>query len=120
MDSLVLYVFIILAIVCFLYCFEKISDIESKIGAGGTSNIDPKRVISHELALSSDANKFCEEINEMKKLKEHISNLPLSGSFIASCIKKINSEIDYEEWIYYRKLGQEVHKNTEQWENIRE
>lgn len=76
-------------------------------------SLDMSKVDSAKLN-SSATNRLNFEINELKKLKEYISELQGSTFFISSCLKKIEFEIELQEALYFRELGKEIYNNKAQ------
>jgi len=71
---------------------------------------------AHKQVSESSGNKAIDEINELENLKGYISSLKVSKWFIDSCLKKIEAEIEIQEYSCFKELGKEVYKNKK--ENI--
>lgn len=53
------------------------------------------------------------EIYDLKKLREIIKRMNASARFTDSCLKQIDREIEFQEYVYYRELGQLTYENNQ-------
>jgi hypothetical protein len=109
------------AVYCCYVGYQKISMLENRllqveIQQNFVEQTSEKAVVQTEIELPSS--KRLKEINELKKLGKYISSLMTTTDFIESCLKKIKSEIDIQERIYFKELGEDTYKNSQELNKI--
>lgn len=104
------------AFVCggFYYVYRKIDGIGKRLlKIESREKIQVGKDKSRIENITEESSKRLEEITDLKELREHVQKLKNSDKFIASCLKSIDFEIDYQERIFFRELGEEAYRKME-------